>query len=118
MTEIVECEKCGRVVPRLRKAQRYCSVRCRVAAHRDQRSVTSNAARSVTEVAPASLPLRSVTAPLAPVFVAPVAVLEPINGRTPGALQGDDYLLEYYADGFPILPACLDRRRARLDAAA
>jgi len=103
MTEIVECEKCGRVVPRLRKAQRYCSVRCRVAAHRDQRSVTSNAA---------------VTAPLAPVFVAPVAVLEPINGRTPGALQGDDYLLEYYADGFPILPACLDRRRARLDAAA
>jgi hypothetical protein len=64
------------------------------------------------------LPLRSVTAPLAPVFVAPVAVLEPINGRTPGALQGDDYLLEYYADGFPILPACLDRRRARLDAAA
>ena len=28
-------------------------------------------------------------------------------------LQGDDYPLEYYDDGFPKLPACLDRRRAR-----
>ena len=25
-------------------------------------------------------------------------------------LQGDDYPLEYYEDGFPKLPACLDRR--------
>ena len=32
------------------------------------------------------------------------------NGPTPGALQGDDYQLEYYADGYPKLPACLDRR--------
>jgi hypothetical protein len=30
---------------------------------------------------------------------------------TPGALQGDDYPLEYYEDGYPKLPACLDRRR-------
>ena len=30
---------------------------------------------------------------------------------TPGALQGDDYQLEYYEDGYPKLPACLDRRR-------
>jgi DNA invertase Pin-like site-specific DNA recombinase len=30
---------------------------------------------------------------------------------TPGALQGDDVQLEYYEDGYPRLPACLDRRR-------
>jgi len=29
---------------------------------------------------------------------------------TPGALQGYDYPLEYYEDGYPKLPACLDRR--------
>jgi hypothetical protein len=29
---------------------------------------------------------------------------------TPGALQGDDYPLEYYEDAFPKLLACLDRR--------
>ena len=38
-----------------------------------------------------------------------------INGpipapNMPGALQGDDYPLEYDENGFPELPACLDRR--------
>ena len=33
------------------------------------------------------------------------------SGPTLGALQGDDVQLEYYEDGFPELPACLDRRR-------
>ena len=32
-------------------------------------------------------------------------------GPIPGALQGDDYQLDYYPDGYPKLPACLDRRR-------
>jgi hypothetical protein len=32
------------------------------------------------------------------------------HGPTPRALQGDDYPLEYYEDGYPKLPACLDRR--------
>jgi hypothetical protein len=32
------------------------------------------------------------------------------HGPTWGALQGDDYALEYYEDGYPKLPACLDRR--------
>ena len=31
-------------------------------------------------------------------------------GPAPGALEGDDYPLEYYEDGYPKLPACLDRR--------
>ena len=29
-------------------------------------------------------------------------------GPTPGALQGDDVQLEYYDDGYPKLPACLE----------
>jgi hypothetical protein len=32
------------------------------------------------------------------------------HGPTPGALQGDDYQLDYYPDGYPKLPECLDRR--------
>jgi hypothetical protein len=32
------------------------------------------------------------------------------HGPTPGALQGDAYPLEYYGDGYPKLPACLDCR--------
>jgi hypothetical protein len=31
------------------------------------------------------------------------------RGPTPGALQGDDAALDYYEDGYPKLPACLDR---------
>jgi hypothetical protein len=40
------------------------------------------------------------------------------DGSTPGALQGDDYPLTYDADGFPEFPACLDRRKPRLEEAA
>jgi hypothetical protein len=32
--------------------------------------------------------------------------------------QGDDYPLEYYEDGYPKLPACLDRRPITLAEAA
>ncbi len=35
-----------------------------------------------------------------------------------GALHGDDYQLEYYADGYPKLPACLDRRPITKEEAA
>jgi hypothetical protein len=32
------------------------------------------------------------------------------DGSTPGALQGDDYPLKFYEDGYPRLPICLDRK--------
>ena len=35
--------------------------------------------------------------------------LDEQRGPTPGALQGDDAALDYYEDGYPKLPACLDR---------
>jgi hypothetical protein len=40
------------------------------------------------------------------------------HGPTPGALQGDDYPLKYYEDGYPKLPECLDRRPQRFAEAA
>ena len=40
------------------------------------------------------------------------------RGPTPGALQGDDYPFEYYEDGYPKLPACLDRRSVKFAEAA
>jgi hypothetical protein len=47
-----------------------------------------------------------------------VAYFNP-HGPTPGALQGDDYPLEYDENGYPELPACLDRRlKPRLKEAA
>lgn len=39
--------------------------------------------------------------------------MEALDGPTPGALQGDDYQLEYYEDGYPKLPPCLDRAEAK-----
>jgi hypothetical protein len=33
-----------------------------------------------------------------------------LDGSTPGALQGDDYQLKFYGNGYPRLPICLDRR--------
>jgi hypothetical protein len=35
------------------------------------------------------------------------------DGSTPGALQGDDYSLNYDADGNVELPTCLDRRKPK-----
>jgi len=40
------------------------------------------------------------------------------RGPTPRALQGDDVQLAYYEDGYPKLPACLDRRPVQLARAA
>jgi hypothetical protein len=41
-----------------------------------------------------------------------------LAGPTPGALQGDDYPLQYHEDGYPKLPECLDRRKPKLSEAA
>ena len=51
-----------------------------------------------------------------PYVAKPVPVPDAV--ATPGALQGDDYPLEYHPDGYPKLPACLDRRRPELQVAA
>jgi len=97
-----------------RLAQIYCSKRCRVAdAVSRYRSDYKNQTLVIVPEKRLQAPERAATAsdtPLGPHF-------NP-HGPTPGALQGDDYQLEYYADGYPKLPACLDRRPAQLRKAA
>ena len=40
------------------------------------------------------------------------------DGSTPGALYGHAHLLEYYDDGYPVLPAILHRRPKKILARA
>ena len=88
---------CGVEFTPKREGQRHCSATCRVAAHR--RSVTKKRYTPVSEPPTGSRP------PSTPYF-------NP-HGPTPGALQGDDVQVEYYEDGYPKQPACLDRRQKK-----
>jgi hypothetical protein len=65
---------------------------------------------ALREMRVADYPSRSpaVAAPIRPLLDVPRV---DHHGPSPGALQGDDYQLEF-EDGYPKLPACLDRRRA------
>jgi hypothetical protein len=98
-----------------REKQRHCSRRCRVGdAVKRHRS-------DYTGATPSRLPEKRLQAPQSqpgglgdgPTMVWPERPdTEGLNfdGSTCGALQGDDYHLEYYEDGYPKLPECLDRR--------
>jgi hypothetical protein len=101
-----------------REMQRHCSASCRdIAKKRIKRSGDKTAA-------PTQLPRSGDT----PVSDYPVGLSDGStmvwpedraehpehgsnpDGSMPGALQGDDYQLTYDANGYPELPACLDRR--------
>ena len=91
MRQTVQCEVCSLTVRKKRTAQRYCSERCRnTATQRRKRAKSGDVTRGYRE---------AVTGPSA-------------------ALQGDEYPLEYYEDGYPKLPVCLDRRPERFSDAA
>ena len=105
------CEQCGSTMSRGRSTKRYCSPRCRKAASRAVVSVTV----SVTEERPLPPPLLSVTSASAPPLHAPDAPVAPSYGFGKigdPPLQGDDYPLEFYDDGYPKLPDCLRRKSA------
>jgi hypothetical protein len=100
------CHYCG--TPLLNAARgrpkRYCSDACRLLAFREARAEPCNEIPGHVDPcneipATGTLPSHRSTDLQA--------------GPTPGALQGDDYPLEYYPDGYPKLPACLDRRAQR-----
>ena len=102
------CAHCGSTMSRGRRTKRYCSPRCRKAASRGTDSVTV----SVTEGPPLSQPLVSVTSASAPALQVPAPPQAPSCGWGKAGdppLLGDDYPLEYYADGYPVLPDCLRR---------
>ena len=116
---MADCINCGAPFRLKRKAQLYCSPACRKAAwHKANRSVATAEGVSPQRRSVAA----AVDAPgaaLAPyVWPCPPRGIEELNRPTPGALQGDDVQLEYYEDGYPKLPACLDRRPIKLAEAA
>ena len=111
---MTNCNRCRAEFTPVRLAQVYCCARCRDAAkkHRkrsgDKAFAPTLVARSGdTGVSDAPRPLSDGS-----------TVGWPSPGPTPGALQGDDVTLEYYEDGYPKLPACLDRRTVKLIAKA
>ena len=100
------CKRCGETFMPKRLAQVYCSRRCRVA------DAVARHRSDYTEALPSAVPEKRLQA-VEPALTASDESSTPYfnpHGPTPGALQGDDYQLEYYADGYPKLPACLDRR--------
>src|SRR5262249_13353173 len=88
--------------------QRYCTAKCqnsdKVGRHRHKNAVTSklgvSRARKCSYRAPAPFP-----APLN----APSTSSWSWARQGDPPLKGDDYPLEYFADGYPKLPPCLDR---------
>jgi hypothetical protein len=71
-------------------------------------NITGKVSRYPNAITPASTPLLEALGPLSYGFGRP--------GDAP--LHGVDYLLEYYPDGFPKLPPCLDRRRPKQETLA
>lgn len=112
----MNCKRCSTEFAPVRVAQVYCSRRCRVAdavgRHRsDYRTptLTADAEKRLqgSSDSPAGWSDGSTV-------VWPTTYDLPA-GPTPGALQGDHYPLEYCEDGFPKLPACLDRRPGAIE---
>ena len=103
--EIRTCA-CGMVFIPKREKQRHCPTKCgtraRVTQHRSRYS------------GPDEKPLQG-PQPQSEGFAEGPTMVWPERdfrqGPTPGALQGDDYPLTYDENGYPELPACLDRRR-------
>jgi hypothetical protein len=109
------CRHCSQTFRPKRVVQRYCSTSCRKADFKWRGRLQ----RSVPEASPATTlpekrPPRLQTASSAPVGVLEKEIPPPVKLWDGPPLQGDDYQLEYYEDGYPKLPACLDRRAAIL----
>ena len=114
---LIRCNRagCGKTVTRVRQAQRYCSKECRVA---DAVERYRGKEEAITSSAPIPSTGEAITGAVAPLQRSQKTLPERLpyfnpHGPTPGALQGDDYPLEYYEEGYPKLPACLDRRVSR-----
>jgi hypothetical protein len=108
-TEIRICSCGARFTPK-RVKQRHCSAKCgtrvRIVQHRTryrERDLTPIPEKPLQAAQPQSGGLAD-----GPTMGWPERRFH--VGPTPGALQGEDVQLECYEDGYPKLPACLDRR--------
>jgi hypothetical protein len=111
---IIECQRigCGTTFAKKREGQRYCSTLCRNAATKAR----ARGPKSGDITAPAPSCQRSGDTAPAPAPRAPDAPLQPsydFGKAGDPALQGDDYPLDYYPDGYPVLPTCLRRKAVR-----
>jgi hypothetical protein len=118
------CKSCGTSFAPKRPWQEYCKPICKDRSAKQR----LRAEKRVDMANPLSVPAECVDSrPVPPrgrsgaapepglrqyVWPTPPRGLEDVpRGPTPGALQGDEYIIEMDADGYPILPACLARRR-------
>jgi hypothetical protein len=101
---------CGKGFQPKREGQRHCSASCRDAAKKRLKR-SGDKSRPLTQLPRSGdTPATSQSDGLSdgPTMVWPERDFH--QSPTPGALQGDDYPLDYYPDGYPKLPTCLDRR--------
>ena len=118
--DMVQCTRCGETVKRKREAQVYCSRLCSDAAKKQRKRQRRTQRSGDAGVIPIPVP-RSGGSPATGL---PTGSEMPSGEQTEykpqkhwegGPLEGDDYPLEYYPDGYPKLPSCLDRRKARVE---
>jgi hypothetical protein len=109
---ICALEECAEGFQPKREDQRFCcerhATKARVARHRKGKTQRSRYTPP-THIPLPEKPLQAVLTPLSRPTENPAPYFNP-HGPTPGALQGDDYPLNYDANGYPELPACLDSR--------
>ena len=115
----MNCTRCSTEFTPVRMAQVYCSALCRDAAKKHRKRSGDKTSTPISVAGSGDMPLSDGPAALGDgsTVIWPTTYDIPA-GRTPGALQGDDYPLIYDANGYPELPACLDRRRYDLAEAA
>jgi predicted nucleic acid-binding Zn ribbon protein len=102
LNKSVECQRCGASVKRKREAQVYCSEHCRDTAKKQRKRQMRSGDAKLALIFHSGLPTGSESRS------DDKMVGDLYWGG--GPLQGDDYALAYYEDGYPELPACLDRR--------
>src|SRR5262245_61397228 len=96
MVEIRVCSRCSSAFTPKRQAQKYCSKACRVSdavkRYRTKEAITSVSRAPLSRYMPSG------------------GLLEPYKPVLEQSHAGEA-LLEFHADGYPVLPRCLDRRR-------
>lgn len=121
--DIRACQ-CGVEFTPKREKQRHCSPRCgtkyRVSKHRSRYMEQMLSPLQEKPLHGLGVPLCASVGGLKPYEwpTPPRGLVEEQRGPTPGALQGSDYPLTYDENGYPELPACLDRRPSKLARAA
>ena len=114
----MNCKRCSAEFTPVRVAQVYCSSRCRDAAKKHRKRSGDRTSPLISVARSGDTPLSDAPTGLSAGSTVVWPTTYDFGGPTPGALQGDDYPLEYHDDGYPKIPACLDRRKVAFAKAA